>query len=214
MNDRANAVIADYQRKYWFIQQVAEQLRQATEMLLEAVATRNKILVCGNGGSNSDADHIVGELLKGFNMKRSLTKEEREHLAEFGERGKRLAENTQGAISAINLGCHTSLMTAVINDLGGEYVFSQQVMGLGRSGDILLGISTSGNSQDILNAAVIARTKGLLVIGLTGSSGGRLKKLCDCCICVPSDLTPDIQDMHTSVYHAICAAVEAEYWTA
>lgn len=212
MNERAEKILQEYKQKYEFIKKVEKEIISTIEIINNCICHKGKLLVCGNGGSNSDADHIAGELLKGFHKKRPLSEKEKEKLAVFGEEGKILAQNTQGSIPIINLGTHTSLMTAVINDIGGEYIFSQQVMGFGMTEDVFIGITTSGNSKNILNAAMIAKMKGMKLIGLTGESGGKLKEFCDICICVPSKYTPDIQDMHTSVYHAICAAVEEQYW--
>lgn len=212
MKESTSAVFEAYVEKYSFLSPLREEILRAVELIRETYQQRGKMLVCGNGGSNADADHIVGELVKGFLKRRTVSQETAELLSAYGEDGVVLAQMTQGSLPAINLGAQTSLITAVINDLGGPYIFSQQVMGLGAAGDILFAISTSGNSKNVVNAIMIARTRGMKVIGLTGEAGGRMKDICDCCIRVPSSFTPDIQDMHTSVYHLICAAVESEFW--
>ena len=129
-----------------------------------------------------------------------------------GPEGTLLAENLQGGLPAINLGAHAALMTAMSNDVGGEYIFAQQVVAYGQPGDVFLGISTSGNSRNVLLAGEVARAKGLVTVGLVGRTGGKMKERFDLAICAGADCTEDVQDLHSKMYHALCAAAEYEFW--
>lgn len=183
-----------------------QQIVQACEAVTDTYKTGGKALACGNGGSAADADHIVGELMKGFMKRRPLERTEHER---FGDMAGRL----QGALPAISLGVHGALMTAYANDVDPSMVFAQQVYGYGKAGDVLIGISTSGNSENVVNAMQIAKALGLKTIALTGESGGKLKALSDICICVPAKETFAVQEYHLPVYHAICAAVETYFFS-
>ena len=156
-----------------------EEIAGAFRILKESYENGGKLLVCGNGGSASDSDHIVGELMKGFYKKRPLSEEEKE---KYGE----LAGHLQGALPAISLTGHPALSTAFLNDVDPEMVFAQQVYGYGREGDVLIAITTSGNSVNVLHAVKVAKAKGMKVIGLTGHDGGALKGLCEVCLIVPA----------------------------
>lgn len=210
MKDITRNILINYEKKHTYLKDIEEDILKAFGILLEAFQNGHKLLVCGNGGSNSDADHIVGELLKGFLKRRKL--KNLENFECYGENGVLLANQLQGSLPAINLGAQTSILTAIINDLGGELIFAQQVVGLGHSGDVLIGISTSGNSKNVLLANMVAKVNGMTTIGLTGKSGGLMTKEFDCSINVPSDITCEIQDMHTPVYHVLCAMIESEFW--
>ncbi|WP_167958646.1 D-sedoheptulose-7-phosphate isomerase [Anaerosporobacter faecicola] len=209
MKDSTMQILEDYIRRNSYLKEIKEEIVDAFHMLLESFQNGHKLLVCGNGGSNSDADHIVGELLKGFQKKRKVSSED---YTCFGEEGIALANQLQDSLPAINLGAQTSILTAIINDLGGELIFAQQVVGLGQEGDVLIGISTSGNSKNVLFANMVAKTKGMKSIALTGKAGGKMAEVFDCAIKVPSSVTCEIQDMHTPVYHILCAMIEAEFW--
>ncbi len=181
----------------------------AVEKICAAYHNNNKLLVCGNGGSAADAEHIVGELMKGFMSKRELPENEKQKLIDVGgESGAKLAELLQIPFPAISLVTSVSLATAFANDVAPELIFAQQVYGLGNENDILLGISTSGNAENVAYAMIAAKAKGLLTIALTGKDGGKLKDLCDITIIVPENSTPDIQELHLPVYHYICKTVE------
>ncbi len=184
---------------------VEKEIYAAYEVMKDAYENQKKLLVCGNGGSAADSEHIVGELMKGFRLPRKLNKEEQE---KFGE----LADGLQGALPAIALDGHISLSTAFSNDMNPQMVFAQQVYGYGRSGDIFLGISTSGNSENVIYAAKVAKAKGLKTIALLGRDGGVIKDLCDVSIIVPSNDTADIQELHLPIYHALCAMLEEYFW--
>lgn len=189
-----------------------EEIRKAYEAVKASYEQDGKLLICGNGGSGADSEHIVGELMKEFVRKRPVSKELRDRLLAFGEEGEMLAEHLQGALPAIALTGNISLSTAFANDAKPELVFAQQVMGYGRPGDVLLGISTSGNSKNVIYAAETAKAKGLVTIGLTGETGGRLKELCDICICAPSKVTYEIQEYHLPIYHALCIMIEEVFF--
>lgn len=212
MNATAESILRRYLEQYGFVRELEEPLRQTVTLLERTYRNGGKLLVCGNGGSCADADHIVGELVKAFRLRRPLDGELRAALCDGGEDGAALAERLQGGLPAINLGAHTALNTAILNDVGADYVYAQQVIGYGEAGDVLLGISTSGNSRNILYAARAARAKGLAVVGLTGRSGGKLREISDVLLCAPADCTEDVQDMHSVLYHILCAALEAAFW--
>lgn len=188
-------------------------IETAYSMMENSFAGGNKLLVCGNGGSASDSEHLVGELMKGFILKRALSEETRARFAaKFGEKGAALAAQLEGALPAIALTGHNSLSTAVANDGAPDAMFAQQVWGYGQSGDVLLAITTSGNSVNVLNALRVAKVKGLKTIGLTGASGGAMKALCDVTICVQCDVTHEIQERHLPIYHAWAIALETRFF--
>ncbi|MBR4271275.1 MAG: SIS domain-containing protein [Bacteroidales bacterium] len=182
--------------------------------ILEICFSENKkLLVCGNGGSSSDSEHIVGELMKEFRLKRRIFGGQAQALKDVdAEMGQVLADNLQGALPAIALTNHSSLTTAYMNDAVPELIFAQQVNGYGVAGDGFLGISTSGNSRNVLFAAVTAKAKGLKIIGLTGQKESKLMKLSDVCIRVPETETYKIQELHLPVYHCLCLMLEDRFF--
>ena len=172
-----------------------------------------KVLIAGNGGSSSDSEHIVGELMKGFVRERKLPKEEMDALIRVErDRGEYLAKHLQGSLPAISLSSHTSLMTAIANDVGGDFIFAQQVQGYGREEDVLCAISTSGNSENVVLASIVAKAKGMKVVSLTGITGGRLAELSDICIRVPAEETYIIQEFHVMIYHLLCRILEESFF--
>lgn len=179
-------------------------ISESYELIKESYENGGKLLICGNGGSAADSDHIVGELMKGFYKARSLPEEERKRYGDLGDR-------LQGALPAIALTQHSALSTAFLNDVDPQMIFAQQVYGYGRPGDVFLGLSTSGNSENVVSAAKVASAKGMKVITMTGRDGGRLKELSDVCLIVPAHITADIQEYHLPIYHALCAMLE-EYF--
>ena len=181
--------------------------------LISCYQRHGKLLVCGNGGSAADAEHIVGEMMKGFCLPRRLSDDDKARLASVaGDDTELLATKLQYGLAALSLVSHSALITATANDQDGQLIFAQQVWGIGQAGDVLLAISTSGNSQNVLLAAKVARAKNILVVGLTGASGGRLAEICDIAIQVPSDQVAEIQEMHLPIYHHICASIEAHFF--
>lgn len=186
----------------------------AAYRLLEATYSGGgKLLVCGNGGSASDSEHIVGELMKEFKLKRKVYARQAALLKSIDPKlGAVLSEHLQGALPAITLTAHSSLTTAFMNDSEPVLVFAQQVYGYGREGDTFLGISTSGSSPNVLYAAVTAKARGLKLIGLTGESGGRLADYVDVCIRVPETETYKVQELHLPVYHCLCMMLEERFF--
>lgn len=172
-----------------------------------------KLMVCGNGGSASDAEHISGELMKGFLRRRPLNPEIQTRLQANGPTKKAWVGNLQGALPCIPLSANQTLITAIINDLGGDVVFAQQVLGYGKPNDVLLAISTSGNSANVLKAVWVAKGLGIGTIGLTGATGGELADSCDLLIKVPAKRAHQIQELHLPVYHTLCAMLEDEFFT-
>lgn len=167
-----------------------------------------KMLVAGNGGSAADALHIVGELMKAFTLPRKLSKDVCDALDRSSNNADYLKQNLQMALPAIALVSEVGLTTAYSNDVASDLVFAQQVLGYAKAGDVFLGISTSGNSKNIIYAAEVAKAMGMTVIGLTGATGGKMKNACNICIKVPEKETFKIQELHLPVYHALCLEVE------
>lgn len=190
-----------------------ESVRKAAGLLVSAFAGGGKLLICGNGGSAADADHIVGELMKSFVLPRHLDQGRRASLVTQDEiGGAKLAERLQGALPAIALTQHTALATAFSNDVDPELVFAQQVLGYGRKGDVFWGLSTSGNSRNVLYAAMTARAAGIPVIGMTGKDGGALASRCDVLIAVPELETYKVQELHLPIYHTLSLIVERVFF--
>ena len=188
-----------------------DDILRAYEIMKQCYLQGGLIMTCGNGGSASDAEHIVGELMKSFKLKRGLTKEQRETLRyAFPAEGIYLADNLQQGIPAISLVSQSAISSAFINDVAADMVFAQQVFGYGNAGDVILGISTSGNSKNIINACRVAKAFGIGTIGMTGKDGGKLRQICDVTICVPTNETYRVQEYHLPVYHTLCAMIEAE----
>ena len=186
---------------------------KAYEILEESYSKGGKLLVCGNGGSASDSKHIVGELMKEFKLKRKVYAAQAEIMKTIDlELGTILAEHLQGALPAITLTAHSSLITAFMNDSEPVLVFAQQVNGYGNPEDVFMGISTSGNSANVLYATITAKARGLKVIGLTGAKENRLMKFADVCICVPETQTYKIQELHLPVYHCLCLMLEDKFF--
>lgn len=200
--------------RYPILAPCREDILHAYEVLETCYTQGRKLLVAGNGGSAADSEHIVGELMKEFKLKRRVFADQAESMQRIDpEMGRVLAENLQGALPAISLCEHSGLNTAYMNDSGEPaLIFAQQVNGYGRKGDVFLGISTSGNSKNILYAAVAAKAKGLKVIGLTGHKESRLATLADVCIRVPETETYKIQELHLPVYHALCMMLEERFF--
>ena len=186
-----------------------DDIVKAYELIKTCYAHGGKLLIAGNGGSAADAEHIIGELMKGFKNPRKLPKEYADRLiAANPEFGKTLAENLQGALPAIALDGHPALSTAYQNDCEPLLCFAQQVNGYGNAGDVLIGISTSGNSKNVLYAAVTAKANGMKVIGLTGQKESELSEMADVCIQVPETETYMVQELHLPVYHCLCLMLE------
>lgn len=199
--------------RYPSLESAKNDIVAAYLLLEESYENGGKLLVAGNGGSAADAEHIVGELMKGFKLPRKPEADFAEKLVEENqELGSVLAENLQGALPAIALDGHPALSTAYMNDCEPLLCFAQQVNGYGKSGDVFLGISTSGNSRNVLFAATNAHAKGLKVIGLTGAKDSKLKNMSDVCIKAPQTETYMIQELHLPIYHCLCLMLEDKFF--
>lgn len=206
-------LLAPLFQRYPILQACEKDLGAAFDLLAAAYGNGNKLLVCGNGGSAADSEHIVGELMKGFLKRRPISAEHASKLETAGgAAGKEIARRLQGTLAAISLPSQMSLLTATGNDNDFDLVFAQQVYGLGRPGDVLLAISTSGRSKNITNAVIVAKAFGLKSIALTGKSGGDLAPLADVAIKVPSDNVAEIQELHLPVYHWLSTELEATFF--
>lgn len=199
--------------RYPVLTSVKAEIKEAYEILENCYENGGKLLIAGNGGSCADAEHIVGELMKGFVKRRAVSEEFAQKLLKADPmRGKELADKLQGGLPAIALTGHPGLSTAFLNDVDGSFIYAQQTYGYGKKGDVLLGISTSGNSQNIMYAMAAARAMGMKTIGLTGRDGGQLKETADTAIVVPENETFKIQELHLPVYHALCLMLEERFF--
>lgn len=195
-------VFAELYERYPQLKGCEVEIKKAFDVLLASYRADGKVLVCGNGGSASDAEHIVGELLKKFKKHRDV------EAALAAKLPADLVAKLEGSLPAVSLVSMSGILTAFANDVAWETAFAQQVLGLGRSGDVLIALSTSGNSANCVNAARVARAKGMKVISMTGAGGGKLGEIADAAIKVPENETYRIQELHLPVYHALCAALE------
>lgn len=195
--------------RYPSLEGIKNDIIDAYFILEECYKNDGKLLIAGNGGSAADSEHIAGELMKRFKTPRPISPEFAKKLKEIDPiRGENLANNLERGLMAIPLVAHEALTTAYINDVDGLGVFAQQLFGFGRPGDVFLGISTSGNSKNIMSATVVARALGIKVIGLTGNSGGELATVADVCIKAPANETYMIQEYHLPIYHCLCLMLE------
>jgi phosphoheptose isomerase len=208
-----NRFLARLVEKYPDLAVCTADIERSADTLQAAFQQGGKLLICGNGGSAADCEHLVGELMKGYLLPRPLPPSVRQKLIErFPDNGNYLADHLQGALPAISLVSQTALLTAYGNDVSSEMAFAQQVYGYGRSGDVVLGISTSGNARNVVYALQVGRALGLHTIGCTGRSGGQLLAHCEVAIRVPWDGTADIQERHLAIYHALCGIVEEAFF--
>lgn len=213
MREKVRAIFNELMQRLPELQINLTSIEAAFECLQQCYANGNKVLICGNGGSAADSEHIVGELMKGFILKRGLGGADQAKLqATFPREWQYLVNNLQGSLPAISLVSQSALTSDFINDVAPDMVFAQQVYGYGRSGDVLIGLSTSGNSKNVINAVKVAKAFGIHTIGMTGQNGGVMKSLCDITIMVPATETFKVQEYHLPVYHAICAMIEVEFF--
>ena len=211
----ANKILEELIIRYPVLEECRQSIWNSYEILCTSFQNEHKLLVAGNGGSAADSEHIVGELMKGFVKSRKIDKTMRERIMEVNaELGEGLCRNLQQALPAIALTGHTALSTAYLNDVDGTLGFAQQVFGYGKMGDVFLGITTSGNSQNVLNAVVVAKAKKIKTIALTGKGGGKIKEMVDQAIVVPEDETYKIQELHLPIYHTICLMLEELFFEA
>jgi len=190
-----------------------KDIRAAASAIIDSYKAGGKLIVAGNGGSAADSDHITGELLKSFVKKRKPEQKFLDALSAIdSDTGSYLSDKLQGSLPAIALTNNSALMTASLNDVDGNVLFAQQVMGFGKKGDVFLGISTSGNSKDVIYALAVAKALGVKTVALTGKTGGKCKELADISIVVPENETFKIQELHLPVYHALCLTIEEYFW--
>lgn len=200
-------------KRYPALESIRQEIVDAYLIMEECYTHGGKLLVAGNGGSAADSEHIAGELMKRFKTPRPVSEEFAHKLQEIDPvRGKDLAKNLECSLMAIPLVAHEALTTAYINDVDGLGVFAQQLFGFGREGDVFLGISTSGNSKNVMSATVVARALGIKVIGLTGAGGGELATVADVCVKVPETETYMIQEYHLPIYHCWCLMLEDKFF--
>ena len=199
--------------RYPKLEYCKNEMISAYALMEECYKNGGKLLIAGNGGSAADAEHMVGELMKGFVLPRKLDSEYQNKLKSISpELGETLSENLQGAMPAIALDGHFALSTAYMNDCEPALCFAQQVNGFGNKNDVFVGISTSGNSLNVMYAAVVARAKGMKVIGLTGSKDSKLSEFADVCIKAPNTETYMVQEYHLPIYHCLCLMLESKFF--
>ncbi len=200
-------------KRYPILVGVKDDIAKAYVMISDCYQNGGKLLIAGNGGSAADAEHIVGELMKAFVLDRKIEQDFAEKLmSSDSELGAVLAKKLQGALPAIALDGHMALSTAYMNDCEPLLCFAQQVNGYGNAGDVFLGISTSGNSKNVMYAATVARAKGMKVIGLTGERDSKLSAFADVCVKTPQSETYMVQELHLPIYHCLCLMLEENYF--
>jgi D-sedoheptulose 7-phosphate isomerase len=213
--DETADILTDLVRRRPEIAPITDQVQAAFDLLRTAFAGGHKLLACGNGGSAADAAHIVGELMKGMSRRRPLRREESaafEVLASAEQRDYLLA-HLERALPAIDLSSQQALLSAIGNDTAGDMGFAQQVVGYGRPGDVLWGLSTSGRSRNVILAAATAKARGLSVLAFTGCSPSPLSELADVSVLVPAKATPHVQELHLAIYHALCEMLEVFFFS-
>jgi len=199
----------DLLKRYPALSVCADSIQNALKLMKETYEKGGTMLLCGNGGSCADCEHIVGELMKGFLSMRRMKEEDYKSIQKmFPEDADYFSETLQYGIPAVSLPSLTAVGTAFINDVAADMVYAQLVYGLGKSQDLVIGISTSGNSKNVVNALKIAKAKGLKTLGLTGAKPSMMDELCDVVIKVPETETYKIQEYHLPVYHYLCAELE------
>lgn len=200
-------------KRYPNLEGVQDDISKALSTLIECYENGGKLLLCGNGGSCADCDHIVGELMKGFLNKRGLSEDQKAKMrVKYGDIDDAVLNKLQNALPAISLASFSALNTAFSNDVDPNLIYAQGVFALGKAGDVLIAISTSGNSKNAVEATKVAKALGVKVIALTGSSGGLLKEIADVAVCVPEDETYKIQELHLPIYHSLCAEIENHFF--
>lgn len=213
MQEKVKKYLDELVTRYPILERERDNIQETYEIMEECYRNNGKMLLAGNGGSAADAEHIVGELMKGFVLARKPSEEFKKQMMEIEpELGAEMGEKLQGALPAIALSNHQSLNTAYLNDVDGNLYYAQQVYGYGQAGDVFLGISTSGNADNIAKAAIVAKAKGMKVVGLSGKSGGKLKEYADCIIIVPETETYKIQELHLPIYHTLCLMLEETFF--
>lgn len=213
MNLAARLILDELLERYPILENTGAAIEKAFEILRQTYSKKGTVFCCGNGGSAADSEHMVAELLKCFRRKRLIDPTVREQLQEMGEEGALLIEKLEGALPAISLASQSAILTAFANDASWKCAFAQQLYGLGKKGDCLIAFSTSGNSVNCILASVLAKARGISTIAFTGNDGGKLAEHSTVAICVPEKETYLIQEIHLPIYHALCAMLEAEFFS-
>ena len=212
MKETTKKILKELSIRYPSLDCVEQDVQAAYDIIQEAFANGSSLYLCGNGGSSADCEHITGELLKSFKKYRPLPNDLLEKLSEYGEDGEKLKMGLDGGLPAVSLCGHFAFSTAYQNDKDPMFVFAQQVNVWGKKGDVLLTLSTSGNSKNCIYAALVAKAKGMKVVFLGGGNGGKLKAIADASIVVPEKETYKVQELHLPVYHCLCAMLEEEFY--
>lgn len=211
MKNSTEKILTELIKKYPSLAICEKDIKKAFDILYDCYSNSGKVLVCGNGGSAADSEHIVGELMKGFKLPRKLTDKDKKAFSQFPD-GEKIAAGLQKGLPAISLVSHTGLMTAFLNDCDPELLFAQQVYGYMKTEDVIIALSTSGNSKNVVNACITAKALNGKTIAITGERVSRLSEICDVTIQLPSTDTAEIQEYTLPVYHCICAMLEEEFF--
>lgn len=212
MKETTKSIVTELIVRYPALKGVEKDIEQAFCVLKDCYAQGGRVYLCGNGGSTADCEHIVGELMKCFKKKRPVCEEFAAVLKAQGELGEELARDLEGGLPAISLCGHAPLTFAYLNDKNPTLTFAQQLSVMGNAGDVLIALSTSGNSKNCVYAAIVAQAKGIKTVFLGGGNGGKLKEMADVSIIVPEKETYRVQELHLPVYHCICAMLEEEFF--
>ncbi len=210
MKESVRKIYEELFERYPVLERVKADVLNSFEILKRTYEGGGTVYCGGNGGSAADCEHIVGELLKSFKKPRAVDSATAEKLRACGEEGEYVLSKLEGSLPALSLISQTGILTAFANDKAWETAIAQQLYGLGKRGDCLLVLSTSGNSKNCVYAAMVAKAKGISSIAFTGEGGGRLKEVCDECICAPEKETYKVQELHLPIYHCLCAMLEEE----
>lgn len=212
MKETTKKIFEELLERYPVFVDIQENIFNVYETIKSTYEGGGMLYCAGNGGSASDCEHIVGELLKSFKKRRTIDKITANNLLDYGEDGEYLLSKLEGALPAVSLISQVGILTAFANDKSWDTAIAQQLYGLGKKGDCLLVLSTSGNSKNCISAVLVAKAKGIKTIAFTGVSGGNLKELCDECVCVPEKETYKVQELHLPIYHCLCAMLEEEFF--
>ena len=212
MKETTEKIYEELFERYPVLDCIKNQILHTFEMLKVTYENGGTLYCAGNGGSSSDCEHIVGELLKSFKKRRAIDEKTKNSLLSYGEEGEYVFSKLEGSLPALSLISQTGILTAFANDKSWDTAFAQQLYGLSKEGDCLLVLSTSGNSKNCVYATLVAKAKGLKTIAFTGANGGKLKEICDECICAPETETYKVQELHLPIYHCLCAMLEEEFF--
>ena len=212
MKDTTRKIYDELFQRYPTLSSIKENILNAFNIIESTYQNKGTLYCAGNGGSSSDSEHIVGELLKSFKKHRKVDENTANNLLNKGEDGEYLLSKLEGSLAAVSLISQTGILTAFANDKSWDTAIAQQLYGLGRTGDCLIVLSTSGNSKNCVYATLVAQAKDIKTIAFTGVGGGKLKELCDECIFVPETETYKVQELHLPVYHCLCAMLEEEFF--